>query len=105
MTVLNIPCIRSSHFSWTGLQGAVEHSSIRIPIFNRIYDDACDAGFAVVSDKSGKIMIFVHSHTDFLGDEEEAGWYFSCIGELSRDGRKITRNENNSKFEILVIND
>lgn len=104
MAVLNIPCIRSSLFTWTGTNGVTEHSDIRIPLFNRIYDDACDAGFAVRSDKTGKIMIFGHHDTDFLGDEEY-GWLFTCIGELSPNGRQIKRLSEGHEFTLLVIND
>lgn len=46
-------------------------------------------------------MVFGHSDTDYLGDEE-AGWEFTCIGELDLRGH-IKRIDQH--IEILVIND
>ena len=60
----------------------------------RIYDDACDVGFAVKSEKTGNVVVFVMSGTfnTQTGDESElAGWnyepadfsirkYPECIG-------------------------
>jgi hypothetical protein len=99
--VKNIPCIRSSLITWKDGRGCTEASDIRIPIFNRIYDDACDAGFCVISDRTGKIMVFCHS-TTHEDDGEEQGWVFVCIGELDPCGH-IKRIDQH--IEILVIND
>lgn len=104
MAVLNIPCIRSSVLNWTNDQGFAEHSSIRIPLFNRIYNDACDAGFAVCSDKSGQIAIFAHYDTD-MDQQDEAGWHFVCIGLMSKCGKFIRRKPELSNINIVIIND
>lgn len=103
MSLNNIPVIRSDKFAWNGNDGFAEHSELNKSIFNRIYNDACDAGFAVVSVKTGTILVFAYSNTDFYGDEEEAGWRFTCIGKLISTNLRLQPVE--TPIEILVIND
>lgn len=45
----------------------------------RIYDDACDVGFAVKSEKTGNVVTFVMSEPFYRGegeDRELAGWNY-----------------------------
>jgi hypothetical protein len=46
---------------------------------DRVYDDACDEGFSIVSAKTGKIAVFaLYNH-----EEDEEGdlisWIFRCV--------------------------
>jgi len=55
-----------------------EVSCLGDPAWERVYDDACDEGFSVVSAKTGKHVVFAE-----VGQIEEygelAGWNFSCV--------------------------
>lgn len=104
MAILNIPCVRSSLITWVGNRGAAATSDLRLPLFNRIYDDAFDEGFAVCSDKTRKIMIFRLSSTH-EEDGEETAWIFTCAGELSEDGKSIDPLPEDQFFSILIAND
>jgi hypothetical protein len=90
--------IPSVLFSWRGNLGVTEASDLnRIGFLGRIWDDACDQGFAVVSGKTGKLVIFYLDYTDWgfgrnqdVEQDEIAGWHFK-----STCGR----------YTILIIND
>jgi hypothetical protein len=64
--------------------------------FGRIYDDACDAGFTLVSHVTGKEITFVHWKNDVC-DGEVAGWKFKpVLGKRDMALAGIT---------VLIIND
>jgi hypothetical protein len=66
-----------------------EISTIRCNIFGQIYDDACDAGFVLVSQKTGKKKTF----------------FF--INEETKDGEIVSWNFKDTKgeLEIIIYND
>lgn len=46
--------------------------------FGRVFDDACDIGFTIVSEKTGKHAVF--AMTNRLYDTEELqAWEFVCV--------------------------
>ena len=55
----------------------------------RIYNDACDTGFWLKSEKTGYMMLFMPTEVDITNDNEIAGWNFK-----SEEGMKL-----------LVVND
>jgi len=90
--------IHSGAFTWTGNSGVTEASDIRHANFlGRIYDDACDQGFVVVSEKTRKEVIFYLDYTDWgfgrnqdVEQDEIAGWNFKSACR---------------RYTILIIND
>lgn len=55
----------------------------------RIYNDACDTGFWLKSERTGALMLFMPTKTDITSEGEVAGWNFR-----SEEGVKL-----------LVVND
>jgi hypothetical protein len=54
----------------------------------RLYDDACDVGFAVKSEKTGKVVVFVMQSPFYQGqgeDRELAGWHYVPTSESFRN--------------------
>lgn len=72
--------ISSKLFTWSAKNGTAEHSDLGRPnVFQQIFDDACDVGFAVKSEKTGKVETFYHYDVNYSGhgeDREIAGWKF-----------------------------
>ena len=50
----------------------------------QIYDDACDVGFKVKSEKTGKVITFVMK-APFRHDEELAGWIYVPTSDSFRN--------------------
>jgi hypothetical protein len=49
----------------------------RRPVFGRVYDDACDEGITLISERTGDKIVFVVDSIDYSGqgeDREVAGW-------------------------------
>lgn len=68
----------------------------------RVYDDACDAGFVLVSHKTGDSVLVAQDGTDMNGDEV-AGWRYKVIAvQGRRPGQWISGTK---EFTVLVIND
>ena len=54
----------------------------------KIYDDACDVGFAMKSEKTGKVITFVMEspfHTQTDDERELAGWHYVPTSESFRN--------------------
>lgn len=68
-------------------------------VFGRVYDDACDEGFVLVSHKTGEEITFVVDKIDMDSEGDIAGWNLIAINRRSghRDATK--------DFTVLVIND
>lgn len=64
----------------------------------QIYPDACDAGFTMVSARTGREVDFVMCSTDRSGGEVQ-GWRF----EPTRDS--IRRDPACAGLSVLIIND
>lgn len=56
--MLPLTCVCARHFTWTGLTGVAEHSSLPEHLVSRVYDDACDFGFLVQSPQTGRVVLF-----------------------------------------------
>jgi dipeptidyl aminopeptidase/acylaminoacyl peptidase len=86
----------SRQFSYSDKDKTVvsEASDLDNRHLERIYDDACDVGFAVKSEKTGAVVVFVMTSPIYHGegeDREISGWnyepadfsirqYPSCLG-------------------------
>jgi len=51
----------------------------------RIYDDACDVGFILVSEKTGEEVIYSFSHYDSTPDNEVTGVILTPINNKVKD--------------------
>lgn len=69
-------------------------------VFGRVYDDACDEGFVLVSHKTGKEVTFVVDKIDYdASGEDIGGWNLVPIN------RKTGRIDTSLDLKVLVIND
>ena len=50
----------------------------------RLYDDACDVGFAVQSDQTGNVVVFVMSEAKSNGEGELTHWLYEPTAESIR---------------------
>jgi hypothetical protein len=92
--LLSPPSIDGNMFSWKNGSGCAEASDFGpegLP-WGRVYDDACDVGFTVVSNKSGKCVVFALNHTE-INDGDIQFWEFVSV------------TPNNKGIKIKVFND
>jgi hypothetical protein len=94
----------TSQFWWTPKSGLFSQdlSSLcrdpRVSIFHQLYNDSCDAGITLISDKTGKEADFFVNEVD-MHDGEVQGWYLLPTPETIR---KLPRLNNT---RVLIIND
>lgn len=75
----------------------------RRPVFGRVYDDACDEGITLVSERTGQHIVFVVDDIDYYGPEHEreiGGWRLKPAPEGVRGNRKHLAD-----LRMLIIND
>lgn len=93
----------SDKFWKKGLEYTVEASELteggKTPMFGRIYDDAMDSGFLVVSTRTGKEAAFYIDRTQRDGEREVQCWILKPTPETAR---KIPEAAN---IVITVFND
>jgi hypothetical protein len=65
-------------FSFKNNTFVAELSTLGDPRLERVYDDAADYGFSIVSKKTGKSAVFAFVGFDRCG-EEVAGMLFACV--------------------------
>lgn len=70
--------ISSSKFTYSKETFTAEASDLRNIRLGKVYDDACDLGFTIVSEKTGKHAVFAE-HAEIQNGEELGGWEFVCI--------------------------
>ncbi len=63
----------------------------------RVWGDACDAGFVLVSEKTGAKVVFTFNHADLNDEGETVGWYFKAEPLINP---KIVDTE----YTLLIIN-
>jgi hypothetical protein len=91
---LEIPIYSSDMFSWENGCGVAERSDFTAlagkfgPLYSRVYDDACDVGFNVESERTGKLMTF-----------------FPVWDEDGYDGEMEVFTDQDRKFTITILND
>ncbi len=94
--ILSCPIYPSRVFTWKGNSAVSDVSDMHAyasPQWSQLYDDACDVGFAIESDRTGKVVRFSLGREEFSGhgeDKEVVGWNFISIC---------------GKYKILVVND
>ena len=70
--------ICSSKFSFKNNKFVAELSDLGDPRLERVYDDAADYGFSIISKKTGKAAVFAFVGFDKCGDDI-AGLRFKCV--------------------------
>ena len=75
---------------------STEHSDLPkfFNFYSQIYNDACDSGFILVSEKTGNEALFVFDREDKQEDELMGTWFKYCGNCNSLNGTRI-----------LIIND
>jgi hypothetical protein len=84
---LNLIEMTSSMFSVDGKDLVCEASTMENRHLQRIYDDAMDVGFAVKSERTGSVAVFVMSTPFYHGegeDRELGGWKYTVSSESVR---------------------
>ena len=78
---LNLTVFPSSRFTYCADTKTLvaEASDLNDLHLQRLYDDACDVGLAIKSDRTGAVVIYVMSKTLYHGNEDEreiSGWEY-----------------------------
>ncbi len=76
------PIIPASKFSWRGTEGCTEASDLpgRFPSdLGRVYDDSCDVGFTMLSDRSGRSAVFCLDHVEKDEEGDLLFWRFRSV--------------------------
>lgn len=76
--LLNPTPISSSKFSFKNNMFVAELSCLGDPKLERVYDDAADYGFTIISKNTGKPAVFTFAGFDRCA-EEVAGMRFVCV--------------------------
>lgn len=85
--------ISSNNFSYKNKVFVAEVTALPESFgFGRVYDDAVDIGFTIVSAKTGKPAVFSLSKTEMV-DEDVAGWFFKCVTPGFTDLRALIVND------------
>ena len=77
--LLNPSPISSTRFTFKGHTFSAEASDLRGTRLGRVYDDACDEGFTIVSEKTGKSAVFAAADEIIHNGGELSGWSFVCV--------------------------
>ena len=80
MSLLHNNCISGELFQWNKFGGITEMSSLG-PNFKLglIYDDACDEGFTVISQRTGKMVVFRLEDTKYDHEGDVTKWVFISV--------------------------
>jgi hypothetical protein len=78
--ILTSTPISSSRFSFSGNTFSAEASDFgRAFKLDRVYDDACDEGFSIVSAKTGNIAVFALYNHEKDAEGDLVKWIFKCV--------------------------
>jgi hypothetical protein len=72
--------VSSSRFTFSGNTFIAEASDLgRVFNLGRVYDDACDEGFSIVSVKTGCAAVFMLYNHEEDGEGDLVKWIFKCV--------------------------
>lgn len=94
--VLSVNLFRFDADDWVF---TAEESTLRGNVgrwYGHAFNDACDDGFGILNEKSGKIVYFCRVSTD-VKDGEEMGWWYRPF-----KGQDVLGED---ELRVLVIND
>ncbi len=98
MTVICNTFHSTKDFHWDKIDRTLttEASNLHKNLFGRIWDDAIDQGFSLVSHHTGRQVTFVIHKIDMTPDHDIAGWWLKPVRIGARDVQDIC---------VHVIND
>lgn len=109
MALLFVPKRSSRDFTWNrnSTLGVCEASDLgRGEIGGRVYDDACDYGFDLKSERTGITLLMTEADVDRDREGEVTGWRFRATARVSeRHGKRTLIRSGVPEVEVLVIND
>lgn len=81
MVSASVPVHDGSKFTWYGKAGCIDVSDLALQcgqqsMCSRIWDDACDVGFWMLSPKTGKKVLFMFEAEAKSPDGETSAWLF-----------------------------
>lgn len=82
----NVPAFDGSKFNWTDRHGCADVSDFRGPLVGRLYADACDVGFVVISSRTGRKVVF----TQTGGPGEDTDGEVGSLEFSSPEGFRVT---------------
>jgi hypothetical protein len=85
--------ISSSNFTFKNNTFIAEASDLRNFELGRVYDDACDAGFTIVSEKTGKHVVFAETDADVDSEGDFLAWNFVAV------------TKGFEKLKVVIFND
>ena len=94
---LNTPLLNSSEFTWKGNAACTEVSSLPKRFLGRVYDDACDEGFTIVSGKTGKAIRFSMNSHHYIGGD-------LCWMKFKPTSEAVRKNPEVKNIVITVFN-
>lgn len=99
MSNLPVPTFSSSKFVWDKEYNKLTAeasclSPASVPFCDRLYDDAMDVGFAIKSEKTGKVERFYLDHSEKDRDGDIQYWVCYPVNQ-QLDGR----------VQVLIFND
>lgn len=71
--------ICSSTFTYKNQTFVSELSMMKGIEFTRVYDDAADFGFSIISKKTGKAAVFALHKYDYDGEGDLVALHFNCV--------------------------
>ncbi len=98
MTVICDVSYSTKDFHWDRVTRTLtaEISLLGRKPFGRIWDDALDLGFSIISHHTGRQVTFVVNEIDLTPDHDIAGWWLKPVRVGANDVQDI---------RVLVIND
>lgn len=80
----NVPIHSGENITWNGTCGIVDASDLGGKVDDRVWADACDVGFKVRSNRTGKEVLFIQDAVITNSDGEvEATVYKSQDGRIT----------------------
>jgi len=76
-----------------------ELSTLRDRVYNQLYDDACDVGFGIISEKTGHVAYWAHDKSEFNDDGDLTSVIFKPITET------INQRQSLKDWTVEVFND
>lgn len=78
--LLNPSPVCSSLFSFKDNVFVTDASDLGDFDLGRVYDDACDEGFTIISAKTGKAAVFVEIESDYCAEDVDVvAFNFKCV--------------------------
>lgn len=99
MAQLQVPILSTKEFSWTLPTFVAEASSLGNFRPTRLYDDACDVGFALKSQWTGVETRWALSREIRDGENELQGWEFVPTSEALRKYPRFRT------YKVVILND